>query len=60
MEILAILTPSWPLLAALTGQRVTDDKDVNKAQDDIGSTAGGLVGKGGLGEGAGDAVSKGL
>ena len=47
-------------ILAAVGQRFTDNEDVNKAQDDLGGTAGGAVGKGGLGQGAGDALSKGL
>ena len=39
---------------------MTDNKDVNKAQDETANTAGGLGGKGGAGQEGGDALSKGL
>lgn len=45
---------------AVGGQRVTDNKDVNKAQDQTANTAGGVVGKGGVGQAGGDMLSKGL
>ena len=48
------------MTGAVSGQRVTDNKDVNKAQDDVGNTAGGLVGKGGVAQEGGDTLSKGL
>lgn len=48
------------LCTGAVGQRFTDNKDVNKAQDEVGNAAGGAVGKGGAGQGAGDALSKGL
>ena len=38
----------------------TGDKDVDKLQGDVGKDVGGQVGKGGLGEGVGDTLSKGL
>ena len=47
-------------IGALTGQRVTEDEDVNKLQDEVGKGAGSVVGKGGIGEGVGNALSKGL
>ncbi len=45
---------------AVSGQRVSDNKDVNKAQDDVGGAAGGAMGKGGVGQAGGDTLSKGL
>ena len=48
------------LLGTITGQRVTEDEDVNKLQDEVGKDAGGVVGKGGIGEGIGTTLSKGL
>ncbi|KAK3178912.1 hypothetical protein OEA41_001049 [Lepraria neglecta] len=51
---------SYGLKSAITGQRVTEDEDVNKLQDEVGKDAGGVVGKGGIGEGVGNALSKGL
>ena len=47
-------------IGTITGQRVTDDEDVNKLQDEVGKDAGGIVGKGGVGEGVGSTLSKGL
>ena len=47
-------------IGAITGQRVTEDEDVNKLQDEVGKDAGGVVGKGGIGEGVGNALSKGF
>ena len=46
--------------SGLMGQRVTDDKDVNAAQDSAAQGVGGQVGKGGVGQGVGDTLSKGL
>ena len=44
----------------MTGQKVTDDKEINDLQDQVGNDAGGLVGKGGVGEDVGSTLSKGL
>ena len=44
----------------IKSQQVTTDKDFNKLQGDIGDAAGGIVGKGGIGESIGSTVSKGL
>lgn len=44
----------------LTGQKVTEDKELSDLQDQVGENAGGLVGKGGIGEGIGSTLSKGL
>ncbi len=38
----------------------TGDKNVDKMQGDLGKDVGGQVGKGGIGEGVGDTLSKGL
>lgn len=50
----------YVVLTALMSNRVVEDKDLNAVQDDVGKSAGGLVGKGGMGEGVGDVLSKGL
>ena len=39
---------------------MSDDKDVNELQDRVGGDVGGQVGKGGVGQGVGDTLSKGL
>ena len=44
----------------LKGQQLSDDKDLSNLQNDTADTVGGLVGKGGLGEGVGSALSEGL
>ena len=46
-------------VGTLTGQK-TGDEDLNKLQDDVGEGVGGLVGKGGIAESAGQIVSEGL
>ncbi|KAL2041332.1 hypothetical protein N7G274_005714 [Stereocaulon virgatum] len=51
---------SYGLKSAITGQRVTENEDANKLQDEVGNDAGGTIGKGGIGEGIGDTLSKGL
>lgn len=49
-------------MIALTGElektKVTGVEPVNKLQDGVNSLVGGQLGKGGLGEGVGDVVSK--
>lgn len=60
MDYTIMMDSDLCVLGAISSQRVTDDKDVNKAQDEVGNTAGGLVGKGGVGEDAGGLLSKGL
>ena len=47
------------MIGTVSGQK-TGNKDLDKAQDDVGNTAGGLVGKGGAGEEGGKLLSKGL
>jgi hypothetical protein len=44
----------------IKSQEVTDDEDLKNLQGGVADTAGGLVGKGGVGEGVGDTLSKGL
>lgn len=45
--------------AVLTGQK-SGDEDLDAVQDGVGSGVSGLVGKGGIGEGIGSTLSKGL
>ncbi|TVY39164.1 hypothetical protein LOCC1_G004809 [Lachnellula occidentalis] len=40
--------------------QVTGNKDVDGVQENVGNAVGDLFGKGGVGEGAGDAADKGL
>lgn len=44
----------------LKGQRVSGDKNINELHDGVADQAGGLVGKGGIGETIGAGLSKGL
>ena len=45
---------------AIKGAKVTDDKDVNELQGGVADTAGGLIGKAGIGEEVGAGLSRGL
>ena len=54
------LKPLLMTLGTIKSQEVTDDKDFQQLQGDVADTAGGLVGKGGIGEGIGSTISKGL
>jgi hypothetical protein len=45
---------------SLTGKKLTEDQNLSKIQDQLGSQLGGVFGKGGLGEGLGSVLSKGL
>jgi len=51
---------SYGLKSALKGQQLSEDKDLSNLQNDTADTVGGLVGKGGLGESVGSALSEGL
>ncbi|MCJ1286687.1 hypothetical protein MMC26_006033 [Xylographa opegraphella] len=51
---------SYGLKSALKGQQLSDDKDLSSLQNDTADTVGGLVGKGGVGEGVGSVLSEGL
>ncbi|MCJ1375782.1 hypothetical protein MMC20_007019 [Loxospora ochrophaea] len=50
---------SYGLKSSLN-QKVVEQKEINDAQGEISQAAGGLVGKGGIGEGVGAGLSKGL
>ena len=47
-------------VGTLKSQQLSEDKDLNNLQSDVADTAGGLVGKGGVGEGVGGILSQGL
>ncbi|KAK4947719.1 hypothetical protein LTR66_014178 [Elasticomyces elasticus] len=51
---------SYGLKMSLTGKKLTEDQNLSKIQDQLGSQLGGVFGKGGLGEGLGSVLSKGL
>ncbi|KAJ5856557.1 uncharacterized protein N7529_010501 [Penicillium soppii] len=51
---------SYGLKRSLTGKKLTEDQNLSKIQDQLGDQLGGMFGKGGLGEGLGSVLSKGL
>ncbi|KAJ5384015.1 uncharacterized protein N7479_008071 [Penicillium vulpinum] len=51
---------SYGLKKSLTGKKLTEDQNLSKIQDQLGNQLGGMFGKGGLGEGFGSVLSKGL
>ncbi|KAJ5550465.1 hypothetical protein N7535_001594 [Penicillium sp. DV-2018c] len=51
---------SYGLKKSLTGKKLTEDQNLSKIQDQLGNDLGGIFGKGGLGEGLGSVLSKGL
>ncbi|MCJ1446945.1 MAG: hypothetical protein MMC23_007453 [Stictis urceolatum] len=51
---------SYGLKSTIKSQEVTDDKDLNYLQGEVADNAGGIVGKGGVGEDIGETVSKSL
>ncbi|KAJ5467592.1 hypothetical protein N7475_005344 [Penicillium sp. IBT 31633x] len=51
---------SYGLKRSLTGKKLTEDQNLSKIQDQLGNQLGGVFGKGGLGEGLGSVLSKGL
>ncbi|CAI7633994.1 unnamed protein product [Penicillium discolor] len=51
---------SYGLKKSLTGKKLTEDQNLSKIQDQLGNQLGGIFGKGGLGEGFGSVLSKGL
>lgn len=48
------------LVESLTGKKLTEDQNMSKIQDQLGNQMGGTFGKGGLGQGVGSVLSKGL
>ena len=48
------------MLGTLKSQRISEEKEISDLQDNIADLGGGLVGKGGIGEDVGAAVSEGL
>ncbi|EKV06452.1 hypothetical protein PDIG_69650 [Penicillium digitatum PHI26] len=51
---------SYGLKKSLTGKKLTEDQNMSKIQDQLGNQMGGTFGKGGLGQGVGSVLSKGL
>ncbi|KAJ5189142.1 hypothetical protein N7491_005466 [Penicillium cf. griseofulvum] len=51
---------SYGLKKSLTGKKLTEDQNLSKIQNQLGNQLGGIFGKGGLGEGLGSMLSKGL
>ncbi|CAI7668578.1 unnamed protein product [Penicillium palitans] len=51
---------SYGLKKSLTGKKLTEDQNLSKIQDQLGNQLGGIFGKGGLGDGFGSVLSKGL
>ncbi|KGO69420.1 hypothetical protein PITC_065050 [Penicillium italicum] len=51
---------SYGLKKSLTGKKLTEDQNLSKIQDQLGNQLGGVFEKGGLGEGLGSVLSKGL
>ena len=51
---------AYSILGALKGQKISEDKDLGKLQEDTADTVGSLVGKGGIGELVGSGLSQGL
>ncbi|KAJ5627171.1 hypothetical protein N7528_004598 [Penicillium herquei] len=51
---------SYGLKKSLTAKKLTEDENLSKIQDQLGNQLGGIFGKGGLGEGLGSVLSKGL
>ncbi|KAJ5616689.1 hypothetical protein N7537_001803 [Penicillium hordei] len=51
---------SYGLKKSLTGKKLTEDQNLSKIQGQLGDQLGGIFGKGGLGEGFGSMLSKGL
>ncbi|KAJ5596500.1 hypothetical protein N7450_002958 [Penicillium hetheringtonii] len=51
---------SYGLKKSLTAKKLTEDQNLSKIQDQMGSQLGGVFGKGGIGQGLGSAISKGL
>ncbi|KAJ5796029.1 uncharacterized protein N7518_004569 [Penicillium psychrosexuale] len=51
---------SYGLKRSLTGKKLTEDQNLSKIQDQLGNQLGDMFGKGGLGEGLGSVLGKGL
>ncbi|KAJ5486661.1 hypothetical protein N7530_000961 [Penicillium desertorum] len=51
---------SYGLKKSLTGKKLTENQNLSKIQDQLGDQLGDMFGKGGLGEGVGSVLSKGL
>ncbi|KAJ5983697.1 hypothetical protein N7481_005796 [Penicillium waksmanii] len=51
---------SFGLKKSLTAKKLIEDENLSKIQDQLGSQLGGIFGKGGMGQGLGSVLSKGL
>ncbi|OQE23243.1 hypothetical protein PENSTE_c009G10458 [Penicillium steckii] len=51
---------SYGLKKSLTAKKLTEDQNLSKIQDQLGNQLGGIFGKGGIGQGLGSVLSKGL
>ncbi|KAJ5168442.1 uncharacterized protein N7482_004036 [Penicillium canariense] len=51
---------SYGLKKSLTGKKLIEDENFSKIQDQLGNQLGGVFGKGGVGDGLGSMLSKGL
>ncbi|TVY32783.1 hypothetical protein LSUB1_G007657 [Lachnellula subtilissima] len=51
---------SYGVKDSLKQTQITGNKDVDGVQESVGNAVGGVFGKGGVGEGAGEAADKGL
>jgi hypothetical protein len=47
-------------LESLTAKKLIEDENLSKIQDQLGNQLGGIFGKGGIGQGFGSVLSKGL
>ncbi|KAJ5388100.1 hypothetical protein N7509_010641 [Penicillium cosmopolitanum] len=51
---------SFGLKKSLTAKKLIEDENLSKIQDQLGNQLGGIFGKGGMGQGFGSVLSKGL
>ncbi|KAJ5089691.1 hypothetical protein N7532_008375 [Penicillium argentinense] len=51
---------SYGLKKSLTAKKLTEDENLSKIQDQLGNQLGGIFGKGGIGQGLGSVLNKGL
>ncbi|CAI7612471.1 unnamed protein product [Penicillium pancosmium] len=51
---------SFGLKKSLTAKKLIEDENLSKIQDQLGNQLGGIFGKGGIGQGFGSVLSKGL
>ncbi|KAJ5905687.1 uncharacterized protein N7473_002603 [Penicillium subrubescens] len=60
LEMIGENKVSYGLKKSLTGKKLIEDENFSKIQDAVGNQIGGVFGKGGLGDGLGTMLSKGL